>query len=81
MSGPSKLSDDEYRELLKPMARELSALARWVSEIEQRVIILFEGRDTAGKGGSIEMFRRVLNPRQCRVVALPSPNDRERTQW
>jgi polyphosphate kinase 2 len=81
MSGPSKLSDDEYRELLKPMARELSALARWVSETEQRVIILFEGRDTAGKGGSIEMFRRVLNPRQCRVVALPSPNDRERTQW
>jgi polyphosphate kinase len=81
MSGPSRLSDDEYRELLKPMARELSALARWVSETQQRVIILFEGRDTAGKGGSIEMFRRVLNPRQCRVVALPSPNDRERTQW
>jgi len=81
MSGPSKLSDDEYRELLKPMARELSALARWVSETQQRVIIIFEGRDTAGKGGSIEMFRRVLNPRQCRVVALPSPNDRERTQW
>ena len=81
MSGPSKLSDDEYRDLLKPMARELSALARWVTETQQRVIIIFEGRDTAGKGGSIEMFRRVLNPRQCRVVALPSPNDRERTQW
>ena len=81
MSGPSKLSDDEYRDLLKPMARELSALARWVTETQQRVIIIFEGRATAGKGGSIEMFRRVLNPRQCRVVALPSPNDRERTQW
>ena len=81
MSGPSKLSDDEYRDLLKPMARELSALARWVTETQQRVIVIFEGRDTAGKGGSIEMFRRVLNPRQCRVAALPSPNDREKTQW
>ena len=81
MSGPSSLGDDEYDELLKPMARELSALARWVTETNARVIVLFEGRDTAGKGGSIEMFRRVLNPRQCRVVALPSPNDREKTQW
>jgi len=81
MSGPSSLGDDEYDELLKPMARELSALARWVTETNARVIFLFEGRDTAGKGGSIEMFRRVLNPRQCRVVALPSPNDREKTQW
>jgi polyphosphate kinase 2 len=81
VSGPSQLSDKDYSELLKPMARELSALARWVTETDQRVVILFEGRDTAGKGGSIEMFRRALNPRQCRVVALPSPNDRERTQW
>ena len=81
MSGPSKLSDKDYRDLLKPMAQELSALARWVTETNQRVVILFEGRDTAGKGGSIEMLRRVLNPRQCRVVALPSPNERERTQW
>ena len=45
------------------------------------MVIVFEGRDTAGKGGSIDMFARVLNPRQCRVVALPSPNERERTQW
>ena len=45
------------------------------------MIVLFEGRDTAGKGGSIDMFARMLNPRQCRVVALPSPNERERTQW
>jgi len=81
MSGPSKLSNKDYRDLLKPMAQELSALARWVTETNQRVVILFEGRDTAGKGGSIEMFRRVLNPRQCRVVALPTPSDREKTQW
>ena len=81
MSGDSSLSDDEYDELLKPMAKELSAMARWVSETGQRMVIVFEGRDTAGKGGSIEMFARLLNPRQCRVVALPSPNERERTQW
>ena len=81
MSGHTELSDDEYDELLKPMAKELSAMARWVSETKQRMVVVFEGRDTAGKGGSIDMFARLLNPRQCRVVALPSPNEREQTQW
>ena len=81
MSGPTKLSEEEYAELLKPLARELSAMARWVSETNQRMVIVFEGRDTAGKGGSIDMFARLLNPRQCRVVALPSPSEREQTQW
>jgi polyphosphate kinase 2 len=81
MSGDSQLSDREYDELLKPMAKELSAMARWVSETDQRMVVLFEGRDTAGKGGSIDMFARLLNPRQCRVVALPSPSEREKTQW
>jgi polyphosphate kinase 2 len=81
MSEDSKLSDEEYDELLKPLAKELGAMARWVTETGQRMVILFEGRDTAGKGGSIEMFSRVLNPRQCRVVALPSPSEREQTQW
>ncbi len=81
MSGKSKLSDVEYDELLKPMAKELSAMARWVAETQQRMVVVFEGRDTAGKGGSIDMFARLLNPRQCRVVALPGPNERERTQW
>jgi len=81
LSGPSELSEEEYEELLKPLAEELSAMARWVSETNQRMVIVFEGRDTAGKGGSIEMFSRLLNPRQCRVVALPSPSEREKTQW
>lgn len=81
MSGDSKLSIEEYEELLKPLASELSAMARWVAETGQRMVIVFEGRDTAGKGGSIEMFSRVLNPRQCRVAALPSPDERERTEW
>ena len=81
MSGKSVLRDDEYDELLKPMARELSAMGRWIAETKQRLIVIFEGRDTAGKGGSIDMIARLLNPRQCRVVALPSPSERERTQW
>jgi polyphosphate kinase 2 len=81
MSGKSKLSEQEYLELLDPLAKELSAMARWVSETGQRLVIVFEGRDTAGKGGSIDIVARLLNPRQCRVIALPSPSERERTQW
>lgn len=81
MSGKSILDDEDYEELLKPLSKELSAMARWVSETRQRMVIVFEGRDTAGKGGSIEMFARVLNPRQCRIVALPSPTNRQRTEW
>jgi len=81
VSGPSELSEEDYAELLKPLAEELSGMARWVWETQQRMVVIFEGRDTAGKGGSIDMFARLLNPRQCRVVALPSPSERERTQW
>jgi polyphosphate kinase 2 len=81
VSDEGRLSEAEYVELLAPMAKELSAMARWVSETGQRVVVVFEGRDTAGKGGSIDMFARLLNPRQCRVVALPSPSEREQTQW
>jgi polyphosphate kinase len=81
MSGTSTLTEPEYFELLKPLAKELSAMARWVSETNQRMVVVLEGRDTAGKGGSIDMIARLLNPRQCRVVALPSPSERERTQW
>src|SRR3982750_4126344 len=76
-----KLTPEEYLALLQPLSAELASMARWVAETEQRIIVLFEGRDTAGKGGSIDMIARILNPRQCRVVALPSPNERERTQW
>ena len=75
------LSRDEYEALLKPLSKELSAMARWLAETGQRIVVLFEGRDTAGKGGSIDMIARVLNPRQCHVVALSSPSERERGQW
>ena len=76
-----QLTIEEYERLLVPLTQELSAMARWVAETEQRIVVLFEGRDTAGKGGSIDMIARVLNPRQCHVVALSSPSGRERAQW
>jgi polyphosphate kinase 2 len=76
-----KLTPEEYLALLQPLSAELASMARWVAETEQRIIVLFEGRDTAGKGGSIDMIARILNPRQCRVVALPSPGERERSEW
>ncbi len=80
--GTSKsLSRKEYDELAKPLLKELARMARWLSETGQRIVIVFEGRDTAGKGGSIDAISRVLNPRQCRVAALPSPSDRERGEW
>ncbi len=75
------LSFPEYEQLAKPLLKELARMARWLSETGQRIVVVFEGRDTAGKGGSIEAISRVLNPRQCRVAALPSPSDRERSQW
>jgi polyphosphate kinase 2 len=81
MSGKSELGRKEYEELLEPMALELSGMARWVAETKQRLVVVFEGRDTAGKGGSIDMFARLLNPRQCRVAALPAPSEREKTEW
>ena len=81
MSGKADLEHEEYLKLVEPMAEELSAMARWVSETGQRMVIILEGRDTAGKGGSIEMISSVLNPRQCKVAALPAPDERERTEW
>ena len=81
MSGKSALSWQQYEELLSPLTKELSDAARWVAETGQRLIVLLEGRDTAGKGGSIDMFARTLNPRQCRIVALPAPSKREQGQW
>ncbi|MDD2728761.1 polyphosphate kinase 2 [Malikia sp.] len=69
-----------FRELFK-LQGELVKLQDWVAATRQKVVILFEGRDAAGKGGVIKRITQRLNPRVCRVVALPAPNDRERTQW
>ena len=76
-----KLKGKHYRKLLEPLQVDLVAAARWVQATGQRLVIVFEGRDTAGKGGAIDAIREHLNPRQCRVAALPTPTDREKTQW
>jgi len=70
-----------YFKHLFRLQRELVKLQDWVHDTGQKVVILFEGRDAAGKGGAIKRITQRLNPRVCRVVALPAPNDRERTQW
>jgi polyphosphate kinase 2 len=76
-----KLGKGEYTEKLAPLQVELNDMARWVQATGQRVVVLLEGRDTAGKGGVISAISETLNPRQCRVVALAKPSDREKTQW
>ena len=69
-----------FRELFR-MQAELVKLQDWVVKTGQKVVILFEGRDAAGKGGVIKRITQRLNPRVCRVAALPAPNAREQTQW
>jgi polyphosphate kinase 2 len=69
-----------FRELLR-LQSELVKLQDWVVENRLKLVVLFEGRDAAGKGGVIKRVTQRLNPRVCRVAALPAPNDRERTQW
>src|SRR3546814_12127510 len=76
-----KLKRKAYEKHLEPMQLELVAMARWLAHTGKRVLVLLEGRDTAGKGGAIKAISEHVNPRQCRVVALPKPNDREATPW
>jgi polyphosphate kinase len=75
------LSRSEYEAALEPMMLELNRVARWVQHEGRRVVVIFEGRDTAGKGGVINAITSTLNPRQVHVVALPKPTETERTQW
>ncbi|HSI60948.1 MAG TPA: polyphosphate kinase 2 [Ideonella sp.] len=69
-----------FRDLFR-LQGELVKLQDWVQHSRARIVVLFEGRDAAGKGGAIKRITQRLNPRVCRVAALPAPNDRERTQW
>ena len=69
-----------FRELFRVQG-ELVKLQDWVAHTGRKVVVIFEGRDAAGKGGVIKRITQRLNPRICRVAALPAPNDRERTQW
>ena len=76
-----KLKGKEYEELLEPLEEELVGMARWAAAAAKRIVVLFEGRDTAGKGGAIKAVAERLDPRQCRTVALARPSDREKGQW
>ena len=76
-----RLKKKKFARLYAPMEEELVAMARWAARTGARILVLFEGRDTAGKGGAIRAVADPLNPRQCRIVALPKPSDREKTQW
>lgn len=71
---------DYFRNLLR-LQSELIKMQSWVSATGAKVVVLFEGRDSAGKGGAIKRITQRLNPRVARVVALPAPSDREKTQW
>lgn len=71
----------QYFKTLLHLQGELVKLQDWVVASKSKVVIIFEGRDAAGKGGAIKRITQRLNPRICRVAALPAPNDRERTQW
>jgi polyphosphate kinase len=76
-----RIGKGEYLEKLAPLQLELNRMARWLQAANKRLVVVIEGRDTAGKGGVIAAIADTLNPRQCHVVALAKPSDRERTQW
>src|SRR5260370_40494978 len=76
----AKLSKKEYDKELRRLQVDLVQLEEWVRHRGLRVVVLFEGRDTAGKGGVIKRMTALLNPRYVRVVALPAPTERERNQ-
>jgi polyphosphate kinase 2 len=71
----------EYEEQLEPLQLELNTLAHWLQHTGRRMVVLFEGRDAAGKGGTIGAISAQMNPRQVRIVGLGKPSERERTQW
>src|SRR5688500_13578706 len=79
--SPCPMKRKEYEEHLGPLQVELNDMARWLAHTGRRALVVFEGRDTAGKGGAIDAIRECLPPRQCRVVALSKPTEREATQW
>ena len=76
-----KMSRREYEQYKRSLQIELLKLQSWVKESGQKLVLIFEGRDAAGKGGTIKRFTEHLNPRGARVVALEKPTEREGTQW
>ena len=80
-TASAKLGKKRYEEELAGLQLELIKLQEWIKHSGLRVVVIFEGRDAAGKGGTIKRITESLNPRICRVVALAAPTERERTQW
>lgn len=78
---PDQMDRKAYFQGLLRLQSELIKLQDWVSHYKEKVVVIFEGRDSAGKGGAIKRITQRLNPRVARVVALPAPSDREKTQW
>lgn len=76
-----KISNKNYQQALEKLQVELIKLQEWIKYKKLKVVVIFEGRDAAGKGGAIKRITECLNPRNTRVVALPAPTERERTQW
>jgi polyphosphate kinase 2 len=79
--GPGDIERQKYFRELFGLQGELVKLQDWIVNQKLKLVVLFEGRDAAGKGGVIKRFTQRLNPRVCRVAALPAPSERERTQW
>jgi polyphosphate kinase len=79
--APKKLNKETYETKLKQLQIELVKLQEWVKHKGLKVVVLFEGRDAAGKGGAIKRITECLSPRICRVAALGTPSDKEKTQW
>lgn len=79
--GSSQLSNKEYEKELARLQVELVKMQYWAKHKGARIVMLFEGRDAAGKGGTIKRITEPLNPRGCRVVALGTPSEREKTEW
>ncbi|MBV2122024.1 MAG: polyphosphate kinase 2 [Candidatus Thiodiazotropha sp. (ex Ctena orbiculata)] len=78
---PKKIDNKVYEKELFKLQLELVKLQEWIKQEGLKVVVIFEGRDAAGKGGVIKRINQHLNPRICRVVALPAPTEREQTQW
>lgn len=78
---PDRLSKKAYEKEMTRLQEELSFMKDWLVAAGERLVVLFEGRDAAGKGGCIKVISQDLSPRSCRIAALPKPTDRERTEW
>ena len=81
MAKLPKLDNDLYEAELTRLQAELVEMQEWVKDSGARIVVLFEGRDAAGKGGAIKRITEYLNPRVARIVALPTPTERQKTQW